>query len=174
MRRKTTNSRVHGRQILQGCTQGQSRPPLCSSKMLVYFTSQFSFSSFSEEIFKHRLGTTNRDQMTKHCKVPQTETDKRRKQRFTAVIGYNCKLVPMQGKEKVVKKVKQQYSSVLRLSGRSVTRLLSTLVPIQHTFTLLEQKPLRQRGQAGTPGSKSSASPKTLVQSSHDALLQEH
>lgn len=59
--------------------------------------------------------------MTKHCKVLQTETDKRRKQRFTTVTGYKHKLVPMQGKEKVLKKVKQQHSSVLRLSGRSVT-----------------------------------------------------
>lgn len=59
--------------------------------------------------------------MTKYCKVPQTETDQTRKQRFTTVIGCNHKLVPTPGKEKVVKNVKQQYSSALQLPGRSVT-----------------------------------------------------
>lgn len=89
--------------------------------MLVYFNTQFSFSTYSEEIFKPRLGTTtNRDQMTKHYKVTQTKTDKTRKQRFTTAMGCNHKLVPKPGKEKVAKNVKQQYSSALQLSGRSV------------------------------------------------------
>lgn len=89
--------------------------------MLVCFNNQFSFSIYSEGIFKPRLGTTtNRDQVTKHCKVTQTETDKTRKQRFTTAVGCNHKLVPTPGKEKVVKNVKQQYSSALQLSGRSV------------------------------------------------------
>lgn len=44
----------------------------------------------------------------------------------------------------------------------------------QHTFTLLYQKPSRQRGQARTSGSKSSASPRTLEFTTAMKLLQEH
>lgn len=121
------------------------------------------------------LGLTNTDQMTKHCKVPQTETDKTRKQRFTTVIDCNHKLVPTSGKEKVVKNVKQQYSSALQLSGKSVTTdywapwFLSTHI---HTSAAETIEAKRTRGYIWKQ--KFSKPQNIRVHSSHEALFQEH
>lgn len=60
---------------LQGYTQGHSRPALRFSRMLEYFDSQVSLSSYSEEISKPRLGATAEVEQQNTARYPKLNQD---------------------------------------------------------------------------------------------------